>query len=50
MILYPTETIYALGVNAFNEAERAELFRLRGWIEGRVVSWFVRNAALYQLS
>ncbi len=45
MILYPTETIYALGVNALDEAEIAELFRLKGRDEGKSVSWLVRGIA-----
>jgi L-threonylcarbamoyladenylate synthase len=43
MILYPTETIYALGVNALEEVEIAELFRLKGRDEGKAVSWLVRD-------
>jgi len=45
MLLYPTETIYALGVNALLEAEIAELFRLKGRAEGKSVSWLVRDMA-----
>ncbi len=45
MILYPTETIYALGVNALSEAEMATLFQLKGREEGKVVSWLVRDVA-----
>ena len=43
MILYPTETIYALGVNALDDSELAELFRLKGRDERQTVSWLVRN-------
>lgn len=43
MILYPTETIYALGVNALLEAEIAKLFQLKGRAEGKSVSWLVRD-------
>jgi L-threonylcarbamoyladenylate synthase len=43
MILYPTETIYALGVNALDEAELRKLFALKGREEGKSVSWLVRN-------
>lgn len=45
MILYPTETIYGLGVNALDEAEIAKLFRLKGRAEGKSVSWLVRDLA-----
>lgn len=43
MILYPTETIYGLGVNACDEGEIAKLFRLKGREEGKSVSWLVRE-------
>lgn len=43
MILYPTETIYALGVNALDEAEVARLFQLKGRDERQTVSWAVRD-------
>jgi L-threonylcarbamoyladenylate synthase len=45
MILYPTETIYALGVNALDDVEMAELFRVKGRDEAKAVSWLVRNVA-----
>lgn len=43
MILYPTETIYALGVNALDDTELAGLFALKGRDERQTVSWLVRN-------
>lgn len=43
MILYPTETIYALGVNALDDAALAVLFRLKGRDERQTVSWLVRD-------
>lgn len=45
MILYPTETIYALGVNVFDEQAMGELFTLKGREEGKAVSCLVRDAA-----
>ncbi len=45
MILYPTETIYALGALALDEAEIATLFQLKGREEGKPVSWLVRSIA-----
>lgn len=43
MILYPTETLYALGVNALDEKELAKLFALKERQEGKVASWLVRD-------
>lgn len=43
MILYPTETIYGLGVNALDEAAVAKLFLLKGREEGKAVSWLARD-------
>lgn len=43
MILYPTETLYALGVNALDAIEVSRLFALKGREEGKAVSWLVRN-------
>ena len=43
MILYPIETIYALGVNALDEASIVKLFELKGRTEGKSVSWLVRD-------
>lgn len=43
MILYPTETIYALGVNALDESELTKLFSLKGRAEGKSVSWLVQS-------
>lgn len=43
MILYPTETIYALGVNALDDVALAELFLVKGRDERQTVSWLVRD-------
>ena len=45
MILYPTETIYALGVNALDDVALAQLFALKGRDERQTVSWAVRDMA-----
>ncbi len=45
MILYPTETIYGLGVNALDDAALEALFHLKGRDERQTVSWGVRNLA-----
>ena len=45
MILYPTETIYALGVNALDEAVLRDLFSAKGRDDGKSVSWLVRDIA-----
>lgn len=43
MILYPTETIYGLGVNALNEAAVFALEQFKGDRSGKFVSWLVRD-------
>ncbi|MFT5849947.1 MAG: L-threonylcarbamoyladenylate synthase [Patiriisocius sp.] len=45
IILYPTETLYALGVNALDTEELHALFLLKGRDESQVASWQVRNVA-----
>lgn len=45
MILYPTETIYALGVNALDDEALSQLFWLKGRDERKTVSWLVRDMA-----
>lgn len=45
MILYPTETIYGLGVNALDAAAVARLFALKGRVDGKAVSWLVRDVS-----
>lgn len=45
MILYPTETIYGLGVNALDDEALATLFTLKGRDESKTVSWGVRDLA-----
>ncbi len=42
MILYPTETIYGLGVNPFDAEALKKLFELKGRVDLKV-SWLVRN-------
>jgi L-threonylcarbamoyladenylate synthase len=43
MILYPTETLYALGVNALDPTELAKLFKLKDRDRGKAASWLVRT-------
>jgi L-threonylcarbamoyladenylate synthase len=43
MILYPTETVYALGVNPFNPIEMNELYEYKGRDGSKIVSWLVRD-------
>jgi len=43
IILYPTETIYALGVNAFDTEALASLYELKGRESSKSVSVLVRN-------
>ncbi len=43
MILYPTETLYALGVNALDESEYKKLNEAKGDRTGKFASWLVRN-------
>ncbi len=43
MILYPTETLYALGVNALDAIEVGRLFTLKGREDSKSVSWLVRD-------
>lgn len=43
MILYPTDTIYGLGVNVLDDEALEQLFRLKGRDERQTVSWLVRN-------
>jgi L-threonylcarbamoyladenylate synthase len=45
MILYPTETLYALGVNALDPAELALLYEIKGRDASKVASWLVRDIA-----
>lgn len=45
MILYPTETLYALGVNAFDEEELEKLFALKDREKSKVSSVLVRSVA-----
>ncbi len=43
IILYPTETLYALGVNALDEAAVEQLFALKGRDMLQHSSWLVRD-------
>jgi len=43
MILYPTETLYALGVNALSPEEQTDLFVAKGRAPEKVSSWLVRS-------
>lgn len=43
MILYPTETLYALGVNALDPKELSKLFTLKERDKSKAASWLVRS-------
>lgn len=43
MILYPTETIYGLGVHAFDQRALGRLYELKGRDLEKSVSWLVRD-------
>lgn len=43
MILYPTETVYGLGVHALDEEELERLYTLKGRDAAKSVSWLVRD-------
>jgi len=43
IILYPTETLYALGVNALDAEQLRALFLLKGRDESQTASWQVRD-------
>lgn len=43
MILYPTETLYAIGVNALDPSELLKLYKLKERNERKAVSWLVRS-------
>lgn len=43
IILYPTETVYGLGVNALDEKALKELYELKGRGKDRAISWLVRD-------
>jgi len=43
IILYPTETLYALGVNALDEDEVQALYSLKGRSDSKPASWLVRD-------
>lgn len=43
IILYPTETVYGLGVNALSPSALETLFKRKGRDAKKAVSWLVRN-------
>lgn len=43
MILYPTETVYGIGVDVFDEQSLTQLFVSKGRDERKTVSWLVRD-------
>lgn len=43
IILYPTETLYALGVNALDEVELKKLFAIKGREMDKPTSWLMRS-------
>lgn len=43
MILYPTETLYALGVHALSSGELSKLFKLKEREKKKAASWLVRS-------
>jgi tRNA threonylcarbamoyl adenosine modification protein (Sua5/YciO/YrdC/YwlC family) len=43
IFLYPTETIYGLGVNAFDKKAWSDLCVLKGRDEAQTASWLVRD-------
>lgn len=43
MILYPTETLYAIGVNALDPKELALLFQIKERERSKAASWLVRS-------
>ena len=45
IILYPTETVYGLGVNAFDADAMKRLYTLKARDEKKAVSWLVRDYA-----
>lgn len=45
IILYPTETVYGLGVNAFSKEAWQQLCILKGRSATQTASWLVRNTA-----
>lgn len=43
MILYPTETLYALGVNALDPDALEQFYQVKERPQGKVASWLVRD-------
>lgn len=43
--LYPTETVYGLGVSVFDDAELQRLREIKGGREGKLESWLVKDIA-----
>lgn len=45
IILYPTESVYGLGVNPFDGGALERLYELKGRVGDKPVSWLVRSVA-----
>lgn len=45
VVLYPTETVYGLGIDPFNETAREQLYTLKGREEHKPVSWLLAQSA-----
>jgi L-threonylcarbamoyladenylate synthase len=45
IILYPTESVYGLGVNPFDTEALERLYQLKGRVGDKPVSWLVRSVA-----
>jgi len=45
IILYPTESVYGLGVNPFDGGALEQLYQLKGRVGDKPVSWLVRSVA-----
>jgi len=45
IILYPTESVYGLGVNPFDAGALEQLYELKGRVGDKPVSWLVRSVA-----
>jgi len=43
MILYPTETVYGLGVGVFDQEALKKLYKLKGRNESKSVNWIIRD-------
>lgn len=45
IVLYPTETVYGLGVDALDDTALEQLYKLKDRKEDKAVSWLVRDLA-----